>query len=138
MKSCAQKRSLPTQSNLPIYAVYTKINTTLFSVIPTLALSKSGYGSKVIPSSQPVTQAPLLSIFTCIVTHLSEKCKYCKRTKTARVGFHASISPKFACMPHFNPISCKNMLATGYGDNKAFPHTPVFVFLLYSEAMTGV
>ena len=30
--------------------------------IPTLALSKSGNGSKVIPSSQPVIQAPRLYI----------------------------------------------------------------------------
>ena len=39
-----------------------------FSGVPTLALSKSGYRSKVIPSSQPVIQAPLL--FNCIYNTL--------------------------------------------------------------------
>ena len=32
---------------------------TSFSSVPTLALSKSGYGSKAFPSSQPARQAPL-------------------------------------------------------------------------------
>ena len=31
-----------------------------YNIIPTLALSKSGYGSKFPTSSQPVTQAPLV------------------------------------------------------------------------------
>ena len=33
---------------------------TYHNIIPTLALSKSGYGSKFPTSSQPVTQAPLV------------------------------------------------------------------------------
>jgi len=33
------------------------------SGIPTLALSKSGYRSKVLPYSQPVTQAPVCLYF---------------------------------------------------------------------------
>ena len=36
---------------------------TYLSGIPTLALSKSGYRSKVTPSSQPVTQAPVCLLF---------------------------------------------------------------------------
>jgi hypothetical protein len=36
-------------------------------VIPTLALSKSGYRSKVAPSSQPVTQAPVCILFLLFV-----------------------------------------------------------------------
>ena len=39
----------------------------LYSGIPTLALSKSGYRSKVIPSSQPVIQAPVCLIVECII-----------------------------------------------------------------------
>ena len=45
-------------------------------LIPTLALSKSGYRSKVTPSSQPVIQAPAYLIVFFIIPSLS---KYCNR-----------------------------------------------------------
>ena len=48
----------------------------LVSGVPTLALSKSGSRSRVIPSSQPVTQAPVDSIIACIVQPLGRFCKF--------------------------------------------------------------
>ena len=52
--------------------------------IPTLALSKSGYGSKVIPSSQPVTQAPRCALIIPVsYTHLSS-------------AFFQAVSPEYA------------------------------------------
>ncbi len=40
-----------------------------------MALSKSGNGSKVIPSSQPVLQAPRCFVVICIISLCSQKCK---------------------------------------------------------------
>ena len=40
--------------------------------IPTLALSKSGSRSKVIPSSQPVTQAPVSYIVLYVLSLLNK------------------------------------------------------------------
>ena len=47
-----------------------------FSGIPTLALSKSGSRSKVIPSSQPVLQAPVFLFIFYSIYHIFKKCKY--------------------------------------------------------------
>ena len=43
--------------------------------LPTLALSKSGHRSKVVPSSQPVTQAPVHLVDDCIVRSFESNCK---------------------------------------------------------------
>lgn len=43
--------------------------------VPTLALSKSGHRSKVTPSSQPVTQAPVCSVFWVIIHLPVPDCK---------------------------------------------------------------
>ena len=53
---------------------------TRISLIPTLALSKSGYGSKSPTSSQPAVmynrQAPLtVQLSVLIIEHPPEKCK---------------------------------------------------------------
>ena len=43
--------------------------------VPTLALSKSGHRSKATPSSQPVTQAPVCSVFWVIIHPPTPDCK---------------------------------------------------------------
>ena len=45
------------------------------TAVPTLALSKSGHRSKVTPSSQPVTQAPVCSVFWVIIHLPAPDCK---------------------------------------------------------------
>ena len=51
--------------------------------IPTLVLSKSGYRSKVTPSSQPVIQAPVrlivMTLYSCSI--LIARRTYCNQTK---------------------------------------------------------
>ena len=105
-KFCTKKRKLP--------VLVTSVKNTCFSGIPTLALSKSGYRSKVVPSSQPVIQAPVCSIVVFIINRLSQKCNrfyiifpffttfvtlnsLSANTKSA--FFPTDILPKVSCIP---------------------------------------
>ena len=64
--------------------------------VPTLALSKSGYRSKVTPSSQPVLQAPVCSIvqrhYTPILPVLQDF--FCGRPPMAAPYFRINSRPK--------------------------------------------
>ena len=58
--------------------------------VPTMAISKSGHRSKVTPSSQPVTQAPVCSVFWIII-HLP--APDCKRELSVRPSLPATRRP---------------------------------------------
>lgn len=87
----------PYLSKDPVICLMEKRNSVCMStsfiryILPTLALSKSGFRSKVVPSSQPVLQAPA-SLFCYQILIYDLKIRNARASYVAKMSFYRKYS----------------------------------------------
>ena len=89
--------------------------------IPTLALSKSGYRSKVTPSSQPVLQAPVCSVVADIIHPRIVFCKPFPRSFPGKPPGQASPCAQPLISQTNAAVSCRSMSSGSISGTLRFP-----------------